>query len=38
MTNDLSVYENVESNVRSYCRSFPVSFTSASGAEIMTRT
>jgi len=34
MTNDLSVYENVESNVRSYCRSFPVSFTSASGAEI----
>ena len=34
MTTDLSVYENVESNVRSYCRSFPVSFTSASGAEI----
>ena len=34
MTNDLSVYENVESNVRSYCRSFPVNFTSASGAEI----
>ena len=34
MTTDLSVYENVESNVRSYCRSFPTSFTSASGAEI----
>jgi diaminobutyrate-2-oxoglutarate transaminase len=34
MTTDLSVYENVESNVRSYCRSFPTTFTSASGAEI----
>lgn len=34
MTTDLSIYENVESNVRSYCRSFPTTFTSASGAEI----
>lgn len=34
MTTDLSIYENVESNVRSYCRSFPMTFTSASGAEI----
>lgn len=34
MTTDLTVYENVESNVRSYCRSFPTSFASASGAEI----
>ncbi|MBO6561081.1 MAG: diaminobutyrate--2-oxoglutarate transaminase [Nisaea sp.] len=34
MTVDLSVYENTESNVRSYCRSFPTTFTSATGAEI----
>ncbi len=34
MTTDLSIYENVESNVRSYCRSFPTTFTRASGAEI----
>ncbi|WP_323798407.1 diaminobutyrate--2-oxoglutarate transaminase [Nisaea sp.] len=34
MTTDLSIYENVESNVRSYCRSFPTNFISASGAEI----
>lgn len=34
MTTDLSIYENVESNVRSYCRSFPTTFTGASGAEI----
>ena len=29
---DTSVFENVESNVRSYCRSFPAVFTNAKGA------
>ena len=31
MTSDLSVFTNHESEVRSYCRSFPVVFTSAVG-------
>lgn len=29
---DTSIFENVESNVRSYCRSFPTTFTKAKGA------
>ncbi|MCQ6562819.1 diaminobutyrate--2-oxoglutarate transaminase [Paenibacillus mendelii] len=32
--NDLHVFENLESNVRSYCRSFPTKFQRASGYQL----
>ncbi|HLS00217.1 MAG TPA: diaminobutyrate--2-oxoglutarate transaminase, partial [Mycolicibacillus parakoreensis] len=31
---DISAFENYESEVRSYCRSFPTVFTSASNARL----
>jgi len=34
MNNNLKVFEELESNVRSYCRSFPTKFTKAKGHKI----